>query len=158
MRRQIKRYVFNMGFDVTILYRVRYLLYSRILWAGQTIAIAVRQFMRVYSSCNISPKAVISKCCKLPHLMGIVIGDGVIVEEKVRIWHRVTIGSLGRLGEELKYSVVERNVRIFNGATIAGPVILEEGCMVGAHAYVTKNVPAGAAAVGTPARVIKASR
>jgi acetyltransferase-like isoleucine patch superfamily enzyme len=39
--------------------------------------------------------------------------------------------------------------------TILGGVTIGEGAVIGANAVVTKNVPAGAVAVGIPARVIK---
>lgn len=157
MRRQIKRYVFNMGYHVMILYRVSHFFHFRIPWAGQTMAIAVRHLMRFYSSCDISPKAVISKSCKFPHPLGIVIGDGVIVKDKVKIWHRVTLGSHGRAGESLEYPIIEKNARIFNSATIVGSVILGEGCTIGAHAFVNKNIPAGATAVWIPARIVNST-
>jgi acetyltransferase-like isoleucine patch superfamily enzyme len=39
--------------------------------------------------------------------------------------------------------------------TILGGVSIGEGAVIGANAVVTKNIPAGAIAVGIPAQVIK---
>jgi acetyltransferase-like isoleucine patch superfamily enzyme len=55
----------------------------------------------------------------------------------------------------LERTVVRRGASIGTNATILGGVEIGERAIVGAGAVVTKNVPAGAVAVGNPARIIK---
>jgi serine O-acetyltransferase len=88
-----------------------------------------------------------------PH--GQVVIDGITVIEgavAVRPW--VTIG----LKEgDFHGPVIERNVQIGTGAKIVGPVRLGRGALIGANAVVVADVPAGATAVGVPARVLDRS-
>jgi serine O-acetyltransferase len=42
------------------------------------------------------------------------------------------------------------------GAKILGPIIVGEGAKIGSNAVVVKEVPAGATAIGIPARLIEA--
>ena len=42
------------------------------------------------------------------------------------------------------------------GAKVIGPILIAEGAKIGSNAVVTKPVPAGATAVGNPARIIEA--
>ena len=50
-------------------------------------------------------------------------------------------------------ATIERNVSIGTGAKIIGPVRIGEGATIGANAVVVDDVPAGATAVGVPARI-----
>jgi len=50
--------------------------------------------------------------------------------------------------------VVEDDVTLTVGAKVLGPVRLGRGCVVGANAVVLADVPAGALAVGVPARIV----
>jgi serine O-acetyltransferase len=42
------------------------------------------------------------------------------------------------------------------GAKILGPILIGEGARIGSNAVVVKEVPAGATAIGIPARIIEA--
>jgi serine O-acetyltransferase len=41
------------------------------------------------------------------------------------------------------------------GAKVLGPIVIGEGAKIGSNAVVVKDVPAGATAVGIPARIIE---
>lgn len=47
------------------------------------------------------------------------------------------------------------NVTINAGAKIIGGIEIPDDCIVGANAVVIKNIPAGATAVGVPAKIVK---
>jgi len=114
--------------------------------------------MRIYSGCDISPRAKIGRNLTLPHPIGIVIGEGVVVGDNVMIWQHVTLGSKGRTGEPFQYPSVGNNVRIFVGATVIGSVRIGVGATVGAHSLVLHDVPDHATVAGCPASVIRCAR
>jgi acetyltransferase-like isoleucine patch superfamily enzyme len=95
------------------------------------------------------------------------ICEGVTIEDEVFIGHgvifindkypRATTAD-GSLQSEADWQVVEtivkRGASIGSGATILCGVTIGEHAVVGAGAVVTKDVPAGAAVAGNPARVL----
>ena len=105
-------------------------------------------------NCQISLKADLGENVKFNHPLGIVIGDGVIVKDNVRIWQHVTLGSHGKKGQELQYPVINSGVKIYTGATVIGGIEVGEGAMIGANSVVNVNVPAKAIAVGIPAKIL----
>lgn len=110
-----------------------------------------------YAVCGseISPRAVLGRGVHFPHPVGIVIGAGGVVEDDVWIFQQVTIGSHGRRGEDKRYPLVCRGVRIYAGAKVIGGVRIGNGAMVGANSVVLQDVPDGATVAGVPARVIE---
>lgn len=87
---------------------------------------------------------------RMPHPVGIVIGDGTIIGDHVMILQNVT---LGRKDISLPGTPIIRNgVSILAGAVVLGSVELGEHSTVGANAVVVKNVEAGTVVVGVPAK------
>ena len=72
--------------------------------------------------------------------------------ERCMISHGVTIGVLG--GDRLGVPRLGNDVYVGCGAKILGPVTIGDGAIIGANAVVLEDVPAGATAVGVPARII----
>jgi serine O-acetyltransferase len=62
--------------------------------------------------------------------------------------------TLGRAGLDHVYPVIGNGVEIGAGASILGAIHIGDGARIGANSVVLKDVPAGAVAVGAPARVI----
>ena len=71
--------------------------------------------------------------------------------ERCSISHGVTIGVLG--GHRPGVPRLGNDVYVGAGAKILGPVTIGDGAIIGANAVVLKDVPAGATAVGVPARI-----
>lgn len=105
--------------------------------------------------CDISYNAVIGKNLRLPHPIGIVIGEGVVIKDNVMIFQQVTFGSHGKKGLENKYPVIENGVKIFAGAKIIGGITIGENAIIGANSVVLDDVPANSTVVGIPAKIIK---
>lgn len=121
---------------------------------GPFLAVFFRYFIRVYSSCDLSPHAQISESVQFPHPIGIVIGDGVIVRENVKIWQQVTLGSHGKKGEIMSYPLIESDALIFCNSSVIGDVKVGKGAIVGAHSLVLNDVPDGSTFAGAPAKIV----
>ncbi len=106
--------------------------------------------IEVPSSLTIGPGLVI------PHPQGTVLGAKEI-GSNVTIFHQVTLGGKkADFGYDLSLRPkVCDGVTLSVGAKILGPLTLGEGCTIGANAVVVEDVPAGATAVGVPAKVVE---
>lgn len=58
------------------------------------------------------------------------------------------------LAKGKRHPTLEKGVVVGAGAQVLGPFVVGEGAKIGSNAVVTKPVPAGATAVGNPARMI----
>ena len=85
----------------------------------------------------------------VPHPFGIIVACARI-GRKVMILQNVAIGKLGGGGG---HAVIEDGVEVYAGAVV-GDVTLGRNSKVGANSVVISDVPAGATAVGVPARII----
>lgn len=104
----------------------------------------------------IGPNAQIGKNVRFPHPVGIVIGDGVNISDDCTIYQNVTLGG-ARLGDAKarSYPSIGRGTVIFAGAVIVGSIEIAENCVIGANAFVNKDVPKGHVAVGVPAQFFR---
>lgn len=151
---QLVAALFGMDVHVIALYRIMRYLHLNVPYSG-IIVTALRHFMRAYSSCDISPKAVVGRNLMLTHPLCVVIGEGVVIGDNVKIWQQVTLGSHGKAGQGMSYPVIKDSVKIFVGSTVIGGVTVGCNATIGAHSLVLTDVPAGKTAVGSPAKLIQ---
>jgi len=90
----------------------------------------------------------------LTHPNGVVIHPEAIIGPNCLILQQVTIG-VG--GPKPGAPVLGGHVDIGAGAKILGGVTIGDDARIGANAVVLRDVPAGATAVGVPARIIPRS-
>ncbi len=131
---------------------------------------------RVWQFAVILPGARIGGDCNLCACVfvenDVVIGDRVTVKNGVQLWDGLTVEDDVFIGPNVTFTndrvprsragmespartLVRRGASIGANATILPGLTLGEGCLVGAGAVVTRDVPAGAVVVGNPARVIR---
>jgi serine O-acetyltransferase len=88
--------------------------------------------------------------------MGIVIGEMAEIGDECTIYQGVTLGGTSLVKGAKRHPTLERGVVIGANAAVLGGFTVGAGAKVGSGAVVTKPVPAGATAVGNPARIIEA--
>jgi serine O-acetyltransferase len=104
---------------------------------------------------EIHPETEIGEGSRFDHGgTGVIIHQRAVIGSGVLIGPQVTIGGRSGLWD---VPVIEDDVYIGNGAKVLGPVRIGRGAKIGANAVVVKDVPAGATAVGVPARILQPS-
>jgi serine O-acetyltransferase len=102
---------------------------------------------------EIHPGAVIGRRVFIDHGMGVVIGETAVIGDDCTLYHGVTLGGTS-WNKGKRHPTLEKGVVIGAGAKILGPIIVGAGAKIGSNAVVVKDVPAGATAVGIPARIL----
>jgi len=138
------------GFHALTLHIVSHSLWKR-NW--KWLARFVSHITRFLTGIEIHPGATIGQRVFIDHGMGIVIGETAEIGDDCTLYHGVTLGGTSwKAGK--RHPTLGRGVIIGAGAKVLGPITLEAGAKVGSNAVVVKDVPAGATAVGIPARII----
>ena len=116
---------------------------------------------RIGNNCNICAHTFIEN--------DVVIGDNVTVKCGVQLWNGLRVGNDVFIGPNVTFcndkhpksgnhdfeclrTIIEDGVSIGANATILPGIRLGRGCVVGAGAVVTKDVPPGITVVGNPAK------
>lgn len=102
---------------------------------------------------EIHPGAMIGRRVFIDHGMGVVIGETAEIGDDSTLYHGVTLGGTS-WNQGKRHPTLGRGVVIGAGAKILGPILVGDSAKIGSNAVVVRNVPAGATAVGIPARVV----
>src|SRR5881397_84152 len=102
---------------------------------------------------EIHPGAMIGRRVFIDHGMGVVIGETAELGDDCTLYHGVTLGGT-TWNKGKRHPTLRQGVVIGAGAKVLGPIVIGEGAKIGSNAVVVKDVPAGATALGIPARVI----
>ncbi|MCP2262829.1 serine O-acetyltransferase EpsC [Promicromonospora thailandica] len=125
------------------------------LWRNPALRLPARllsQLARATTGIEIHPGARLGRRLFIDHGMGVVIGETTVVGDDVMLYHGVTLGGRS-LNRGKRHPTLGDRVTVGAGAKVLGPVWVGDDAQVGANAVVVKDVPAGAVAVGIPARV-----
>ncbi|QCI19638.1 MAG: serine O-acetyltransferase [Buchnera aphidicola (Brevicoryne brassicae)] len=139
------------GFHALQSYRL-----SHYLWNLKKTSLStyLQSRMSTVFSVDIHPAASIGSGIMLDHATGIVIGEGVIIEDDVSIFHSVTLGGTGKSYSKNRHPTIRKGVIIGAGAKILGNVEVGLGAKIGAGSIVLKNIPSYVTVVGIPAKII----
>ncbi len=119
-------------------------------WLGRFLSHAGRWLTGI----EIHPGAVLGERVFIDHGMGVVIGETAVVGDGCTIYHGVTLGGTSLYKGTKRHPTLGRNVVVSAGAKVLGGFEVGDGAKIGSNAVVIKPVPAGATAVGIPARII----
>ena len=113
------------------------------------LAVLRHRFWSIVTGAEIPLNCRISGGLMIPHPNGIVIHPDSEIGPNCFILQQVTLasnpGGAPRLGG---------NVLVGSGAKLLGDISIGDNARIGANAVVLQDVPAGATAVGVPARII----
>jgi serine O-acetyltransferase len=128
---------------------------SRRLWRWNLkwLARFVAHLGRWLTGIEIHPGAQIGRRVFIDHGMGVVIGETAEIGDDSTLYHGVTLGGTS-WNKGKRHPTLGKGVVVGAGAKILGPILIGDGAKVGSNAVVVKDVPAGATAIGIPARII----
>lgn len=113
----------------------------------------VKQVNHVLTGADLAWQAQVGPGLRLYHPTGVVLGPHVRIGAQCRIQQGVTLGGSGgdvRAPDESP--ALGDRVRVGAGAKVLGALTIGDDVRIGANAVVVRSVPAGATAVGVPAR------
>jgi serine O-acetyltransferase len=125
----------------------------RLCKAGYLVAFKLTEMA---TGISLPAHARIGRGLYVGHFGGIVVHTDVVIGDHCSLSHGVTIGVLG--GPRPGVPRIGNRVYIGCGAKLLGPICIGDGATIGANAVVLDDVPAGATAVGVPARVVAPRR
>ncbi len=139
------------GLHAILVHRVAHGLWRRgWLWAGRFVS----HLGRLLTGIEIHPGARIGRRVFIDHGFGVVIGETAVVGDDCTIYQGVTLGGTRLYKGEKRHPTLEEGVVVGAGAQILGGFTVGAHARIGSNAVVIKPVPAGATAVGNPARII----
>ncbi len=129
---------------------------SHFLWniGLKWIARVLSMISRFITGIEIHPGAKIGRRVFLDHGLGIVIGETTEIGDDCTIYQGVTLGGTSLYKGVKRHPTLGKGVVVSAGAKVLGGFTVGDGARVGSNAVVLKEIPAGATAVGIPARIL----
>jgi len=119
-------------------------------WLGRFISHCARGMTGI----EIHPGAKIGERVFFDHAMGVVVGETAEIGDGCTIYQGVTLGGTSLYKGTKRHPTLGKNVVVSAGAKVLGGFEVGDNAKIGSNAVVIKPVPAGATAVGIPARII----
>ncbi|ARV20389.1 Serine acetyltransferase [Curvibacter sp. AEP1-3] len=149
--------VLSLGFWALQVYRfghLRYRFQSKLVrYPLGALHIVLSKVAEMLCGVTIGVSAKIGRRLVIEHSGAIVVHGNAVLGDDCIIRQGVTIGNR-YMDKPLDAPVIGQRVNIGAGAKILGAVHIGDDAEIGANAVVLKDVPAGAVAVGVPARII----
>jgi len=123
-------------------------------WLGRFLS----HISRFLTGIEIHPGAIIGRRVFIDHGMGVVIGETAEIGDDCTIYQAVTLGGTSLYRGTKRHPTLGHGVVVGAGAKVLGGFTVGDGAKIGSNAVVVKPVPAGATAVGNPARIVDPER
>ncbi len=127
---------------------------AQFYWLGRMVS----HFSRMLTGIEIHPGATIGRRVFIDHGFGVVIGETAEIGDDCTIYQGVTLGGTRLYKGAKRHPTLGKGVVVGAGAQVLGGFTVGDGARIGSNAVVVKPVPAGATAVGNPARIIEAGQ
>ena len=142
------------GLHALVLHRRAHWLWNNgFKWLGRFVSHLARWFTGI----EIHPGAKIGQRVFFDHAMGVVVGETAEIGDGCTIYQGVSLGGTSVYKGAKRHPTLGRDVVVGAGAKVLGGFEVGDGAKIGSNAVVIKPVPAGATAVGIPARIIASS-
>jgi serine O-acetyltransferase len=139
------------GLHAVLLHRVAHACWTHgFKWLGRFISHLARWFTGI----EIHPGAKLGERVFFDHAMGVVVGETAEIGDGCTIYQGVTLGGTTLYKGTKRHPTLGKDVVVSAGAKVLGGFLVGDGAKIGSNAVVIKPVPAGATAVGIPARII----
>ena len=139
------------GFHALLFHRLAHRLWHlELKWLARFVS----HLARWLTGIEIHPGATIGRRFFIDHGMGVVIGETAQIGDDCTLYHGVTLGGTS-WNKGKRHPTLDNGVVVGAGAKILGPIRVGAGAKVGSNAVVVKDVPAGATAIGIPARIVE---
>ena len=142
------------GLHAIWLHRIAHFLWNIGL---KLLARIVSHTSRFITGIEIHPAVVVGKRVFIDHGLGVVIGETTVIGDDCTIYQGVTLGGTSLYKGTKRHPTLETGVVVSAGAKVLGGFVVGAGARIGSNAVVLKAVPAGATAVGIPARIVETS-
>lgn len=140
------------GLHAVLLHRLAHACWGMGLkWLGRFVS----HISRGLTGIEIHPAAVVGERVFFDHASGVVVGETAEIGDDCTIYQGVTLGGTSLYRGEKRHPTLGRNVVVGAGAKVLGGFTVGDGARIGSNSVVTRPVPAGATAVGIPARIIE---
>jgi len=153
--------ILSLGFWALQVYRLGHLRYrfqsKLVRYPLGALHLVLAKLAEIFCGVTIGVSAKIGHRLVIEHSGGIVVHGQAALGDDCIIRQGVTIGNK-RLDKPMEAPQIGNRVNIGAGAKILGPVHIGDDVEIGANAVVITDVPAGALAVGVPARIILGER
>ncbi len=80
---------------------------------------------------------------------------GVVLEDEVQVGSHCSIYSVSTIDDKQGKVVLKKNCKVGSHSTVMPGVTIGENAIVGAHSFVTCDIPDNCVAVGVPAKVVR---
>ncbi len=139
------------GLHAVVLHRVAHWCWTHGLkWLGRFLS----HLGRFFTGIEIHPGAKLGQRVFFDHAMGTVVGETAEIGDGCTIYQGVTLGGTSLYKGAKRHPTLGKDVVVSAGAKVLGGFEVGDGAKIGSNAVVIKPVPAGATAVGIPARII----
>ncbi|MFM2252585.1 MAG: serine O-acetyltransferase [Pseudomonadota bacterium] len=139
------------GLHAVVLHRLAHWFWTHGLkWLGRFTS----HIARFLTGIEIHPGAKLGERVFFDHAMGAVVGETAEIGDGCTIYQGVTLGGTSLYKGAKRHPTLGKDVVVSAGAKVLGGFEVGDGAKIGSNAVVIKSVPAGATAVGIPARII----